>query len=61
MKTETNKRFWRIVYSNSQEKPFTDCSYEKVLPLSVQEKNCKWDAVRVFGRFYWVTDFYLTP
>lgn len=52
---EIIERVWRIVYSNSNEYPFTDSAvFEKV--LNVQEKNCMWSAVHLFWRFYWVTD-----
>ena len=56
MKKEIIKRFWRIVYSNSHEYPFDSSPIYKN-ELSVKEKNCEWDAVRLFGRFYWITDF----
>ncbi|HED37124.1 MAG TPA: hypothetical protein ENI76_02600 [Ignavibacteria bacterium] len=57
MDKETIKRFWRFVYSNSNEFPFG--SKKEMNPfcnLCVKEKNCEWDAKKIFWRFYWVTN-----
>jgi len=55
MKNEIIKRFWRIVYSNSHEEPFAAHGGVRDYSLFVAEKDCEWDAVRIFWRFYWIT------
>lgn len=55
MKREIIKRAWRIVYSNSHEIPYSTGNLNDC--LSVQEKNCEWDAKRIFWRIYWITNF----
>lgn len=55
MQKEIIRRFWRFVYSNSHEEPFAEGKSQG--DLTVKEKNCEWEAVRLFWRFYWVTYF----
>lgn len=55
MEEEKIYRMWRIVYSNSHEEPFATSRPQNW--LCVQEEKCEWDAIRLFWRFYWVTNF----
>ena len=54
MEKEIIERLWRIAYINSHEFPFNEGTTEKY--LYVQEKHCEWEATRIFGRFYWITE-----
>ena len=49
--SEVIERFWRFVYSNTR---FFDGDQKY---LSVKEKRLEYEATRLFGNIYWVTDF----
>ncbi len=55
LEEEIIKRLWRFVYSNSHEEPFAVCKPQNT--LDCREEHCEWTARRIFGRFYWITDF----
>jgi hypothetical protein len=57
MKKEVISRLWRLVYANSHEKPFCDRPYREEGNLSVMETTCRWEAKRLFWRFYVIVDF----
>ena len=54
IKSEIIKRFWRLVYSNSNEPPYQTNYPAKW--LSVEEQNYQWEAVKIIWRFYWITE-----
>lgn len=53
MRQEIIKRFWRIAYSNSYR--FRGHPDNE---LTVFDIDGEWEAIRIVGPFYWVTDFW---
>lgn len=53
MRQEIIKRFWRIAYSNS-------CRFRghPDNELTAFDIDGEWEATRIVGPFYWVTDFW---